>query len=138
AQATDLPPLVIAGRRGWQNEGVFGRLDAKPDNVQEVGAVPQDALEALWAQAYALVMPSLVEGFGLPVAEALARGVPVIASDIPSHREVAGERADFLPPDDPQAWTLAIQRAVSGRAIPPENNFSTWRDHFNVVDEFRR
>ena len=138
AQATDLPPLVIAGRRGWQNEGVFGRLDAKPDNVQEVGAVPQDVLEALWAQAYALVMPSFVEGFGLPVAEALARGVPVIASDIPSHREVAGGRAVFLPPDDPKAWTLAIKRAVSGQAIPPENNFSTWRDHFNIVDEILR
>jgi glycosyltransferase involved in cell wall biosynthesis len=65
-------------------------------------------LAALMAGARAVLMPSFAEGFGLPVAEALAAGVPVIASDIPVLRETGGDAPDYLDPLDGPAWMRAI------------------------------
>ena len=55
-----------------------------------------------------MVAPSFVEGYGLPVAEALALGVPVLASDIPAHREVGGEYAEYIHPLDGRGWAEAL------------------------------
>jgi len=65
-------------------------------------------LRSLLTCATALLAPSQAEGFGLPVLEALAHWVPVIASDLPAHREVGGDVIEYAAHDDPSAWELLI------------------------------
>lgn len=106
------PKLVLAGRRGWENENVVDLLDRCPalqGHVVEAGRVGDAELAGLIAGARAVLMPSFAEGFGLPVAEALAAGVPVIASDIPVLRETGGDVPDYLDPLDGPGWTRAVQ-----------------------------
>ena len=106
------PKLVLAGRRGWENENVVDLLDRCPalqGHVVEAGRVGDAELAGLISGARAVLMPSFAEGFGLPVAEALAAGVPVIASDIPVLRETGGVVPDYLDPLDGPGWTRAVQ-----------------------------
>jgi glycosyltransferase involved in cell wall biosynthesis len=85
--------------------GVGGRVDW-------LGLIPPGRLAALRAGAAAVLVPSRKEGFGLPVLEAMADGVPVIASDTPALREVGGAAVTYLPWDDPGAWAEAISAAA--------------------------
>lgn len=104
--------LSIIGRRGWRNEAVFARLDAGVPGVREVpDANDQDVADAL-ARAHTLLFPSLAEGYGLPVMEARARGVPVLASDLPELRELHGDAIGYVPAGDNTAWELAINGAL--------------------------
>ena len=107
-----MPKLILAGRRGWENENVVDLLDRCPALqacVVEAGRVGDRELAGLIAGARAVLMPSFAEGFGLPVAEALAAGVPVIASDIPVLRETGGDVPDYLDPLDGPGWMRAVQ-----------------------------
>ena len=72
--------------------------------------VPDAELEGLWRLAACAAFPTLGEGFGLPVIEAMARGVPVACSDLPVLREVGGDVAHYFTPDDPAAAAAAIER----------------------------
>jgi len=93
--------LVIAGMAGWRSEGTMNRLlQAKRDNksIQYHGYVPETDMPALTAGAFAFVYPSLYEGFGIPVAQAMAAGRPVITSNISSLPEVAGDAALLVDP----------------------------------------
>jgi glycosyltransferase involved in cell wall biosynthesis len=83
--------------------GVAGRVSRLP-------FVPEELLGALYAQARLLAYPSLVEGFGLPLLEAMVAGTPVLASDIPVMREIGGDAALYAPADDAEAWAAAIIR----------------------------
>ena len=90
------PRLVIVGHRGWENENVIDILERSRSLgpfLVEATDITDGGLASLLSGAQALIAPSTVEGFGLPVAEALALGVPVIASDIAAHREVAAMRS---------------------------------------------
>ncbi len=110
-RAADIPLLIIAGRRGWENEMVLDMLDRAPAmkaHVHEAGRLGERDLAAHLRGARALLMPSFAEGFGLPVAEALAVGTPVIASNLPAHREAGGNAPDFLSPLDGEGWLAAI------------------------------
>lgn len=80
------------------------------------GYVPDAELEGLWGTAACAVFPTLAEGFGLPVLEAMDRGVPVACSDIPVLREVGGEPALYFDPHDPRAAAAAIQQAMGDTA----------------------
>ena len=81
------------------------------------GGIGDDELAGFYRRAQALLFPSLAEGWGFPLVEAGAVGTPVLASDLPVCREVAGERASFVPPDDPEAWRRAM-RAIPASADP--------------------
>jgi glycosyltransferase involved in cell wall biosynthesis len=105
---SSVPPLVLVGPAGWGDRWQGSPPD--PRDVVMTGYLPDDVLRAVVAGAAAVCMPSHYEGFGLPVLEALAAGRPVLASDIPAHREVAGGHATLLPPDDADAWSAALQR----------------------------
>lgn len=83
------------------------------DKVRFVGKVPEADLPAFYTLATVFACPSQIEGFGLPVLEALACGAPVICSDIPSLREVGGEAVQLVPPDDTAAWSAALSRVIS-------------------------
>jgi glycosyltransferase involved in cell wall biosynthesis len=87
------------------------RADAR--GVTTLGRVSEDELEWLYRNATLLVFPSLYEGFGSPVLEALAHGLPAVVSDIPALREVAGAAARFVPPHDPTAWAGEV-RSLAG------------------------
>lgn len=105
------PKLVIVGKRGWLNASAIDMMARCPslrENVIEAGGLSTPALRRLMRGARALLMPSFGEGFGLPVAEALISGAPVIASDLGVFREVAGEAPDYLSPLDGLGWLQAI------------------------------
>ena len=106
------PRLVVIGRRGWNNEAVFAQLDhdsALEPLVVEAAGLADAEIASLLRGARALLAPSFAEGYGLPVAEALAVGTPVLASDLPAHREVAGDFAEYLDPRADDDWLAAIR-----------------------------
>jgi glycosyltransferase involved in cell wall biosynthesis len=105
--------LWIAGQLGFGGSAVIAELGGKRGSgVKYLGPQEPRALGQLMRGALALCAPSLAEGFGLPPLEAMALGIPVLASDIPAHREVLGDAAVLLPPSDPEAWSSALLRVV--------------------------
>jgi glycosyltransferase involved in cell wall biosynthesis len=110
--AKDFPHrLIIAGGKGWLYEETLAEVNAQGlnDRVLFVGFVDDQDLPALYSDAMLFVFPSLYEGFGLPILEAMSCGVPVVVSNASCMPEVAGEAALVLPPQDEEAWTAAIR-----------------------------
>ena len=135
----EAPLLVIIGQRGWQADAVFEQLDRPGDlqgHVLELGSCNDDELAAWIAGARALLMPSLAEGFGLPVMEALQLRTPVIATDLPVYREIAGDRPVYLSRTDKAAWKSAVESFASGPESKktPDFRAPTWQDHFRTVE----
>jgi glycosyltransferase involved in cell wall biosynthesis len=110
--------LVVVGGRGWRDRDIVRALDARRTHqrVHWLGYVPEADLTALYTGADALVYASTLEGFGLPVVEGMACGVPVIASDLEVLREVAGDAARFVPPGD----EVALARAIADLLRDPD------------------
>ncbi|MCW2621010.1 MAG: glycosyl transferase group 1, partial [Frankiales bacterium] len=108
----DAPPVVLAGPAGW------GARPAGAEHAVRLGFVSEATLRTAVAGATALVLPSRYEGFGLPVLEALACGTPVVCSDLPPLREVAGDQAAYAPAGDPDAFAAALQEVLSGDGGP--------------------
>ena len=106
--------LVIAGKRGWLYEGFFRRLRelGLEGEVILLGFVPDEDLPALYSAAELFVFPSLYEGFGLPVLEAMACGTPVIASNASSLPEVVGEAGILIDPHDVGGLVKAMGRVL--------------------------
>ncbi|MCU1441464.1 MAG: glycosyltransferase family 1 protein [Rhodoglobus sp.] len=111
------PRLVITGSRGDDPlRPIVERLGLEPwVTLREW--VPDDELETLRCEATALAMPSFDEGFGLPVLDAMAVGLPVIISDIPVFREIAGDAAIYFDPKDDAAIAKAIAQVVADPAV---------------------
>jgi glycosyltransferase involved in cell wall biosynthesis len=104
-----------------------------------------DAELVSWLQhARALLFPSFAEGYGMPLVEALGHGVPVIASDLPVFREIAGTIPDYLDPLDGPAWLRLLRSyaapdsAERGSQLQRLQYFRvpTWQHHFQLVDAF--
>ena len=138
-----VPRLVIIGRRGWENEQVLDMLDRCPalrGHVEEINGCSDARLATLLRGARALLMPSFAEGFGMPVAEALSVGVPVVCSDIAAHREVGGDAPDYAGPLDGARWqSLILDHARQGPAWQaqmqrlPVWEQPTWDTHMEIV-----
>ena len=107
----DARQLVLVGKYGWAAEALRARLAdlSSKRRVVWLDYVESDDLVALYHGAGMFVFASLAEGFGLPVLEALAAGLPVIASDLPALREVAGDAATYVEPRDAEAFAAAIE-----------------------------
>ena len=105
------PKLLLVGQRGWENEmvlDVLERSEALRPHIREFNALPDVEVAALVKGARALLLPSFAEGYGLPVAEALAGGTPVLCSDLPALREVGGNAPEYLDPLDGLGWLRAV------------------------------
>ncbi len=114
-------PLILAGGRGWMTEAI-DRTIAECDLASSVilpGYLADAELPWWYNAAEAFVYPSLFEGWGLPVTEAMACGKPVLVSNVSSLPEAAGDSGLLLPPDDVPAWTEALARCIHD---------SDWRD----------
>ena len=98
----DDAPLVLVGGKGWLYEAIFARVAALglEGRVRFAGYVDDDELPLWYNAAAALVLPSLYEGFGLPIVEALACGTPVVAANTSSLPEAGGAAALYFAPDD--------------------------------------
>jgi glycosyltransferase involved in cell wall biosynthesis len=116
--ASDRLPLVLAGGKGWDFAPIFAAVErlGLGDAVRFPGFVPFDELALWYNSAEVFIYPSVFEGFGLPVLEAMACGVPVIVSDASSLPEITGDTGLCLPPRSAEAWTNALRRAASDDA----------------------
>ncbi len=116
----DAPPLVLCGKLGWQHEAIEGALAraAAEGWLLCLGYVADETLRALYDRAALVVCPSIYEGFGLPLVEAMAAETPIVCSDIPVFREVAADAALFVPAGDAAGWARAVAQVLSdpGRA----------------------
>ncbi len=107
-------PLVVAGRAGWNCAADIAELEhGDAGTLRWLRHVPEADLVPLYRQAAALVLPSLHEGFGLPVLEAFAAGLPVVTSNTTSLPEVAGEAAMLVNPLDVGAIALAMRNCLN-------------------------
>ncbi len=109
--------LIIAGGKGWLYDEMLSEVERQGLNgrVRFIGFVDDADLPALYSGADLVVMPSLYEGFGLPLLEAMACGVPTISSNVSSLPEVVGETAVQLPPKDEPMWTQSIINLLDDR-----------------------
>jgi glycosyltransferase involved in cell wall biosynthesis len=141
------PRLVIIGQRGWECENVVDlleRCETLRGFVIERSTCSDAELASWLYHARALLFPSFVEGYGMPLVEALALGVPVIASDLPAFRESAGDIPEYVDPLDGRRWGELISdyalassdlrreqcKRIAGFVAP------TWDAHFEQVEEF--
>jgi glycosyltransferase involved in cell wall biosynthesis len=139
------PRLVIIGQRGWECENVVDlleRCEVLKGFVFEHSTCTDAELASWLHYAQALLFPSFTEGYGMPLVEALALGVPVIASDLPVFREIAGDIPEYINPLDGKHWgQLIIEYAqtdsqvrlsqcqrMQGFVVP------TWNAHFEQVE----
>jgi glycosyltransferase involved in cell wall biosynthesis len=141
------PKLLLVGERGWENEHIIDLLDRCPalqGPVIRASGLTTPSLKRLLLGARALLMPSFAEGYGLPVVEAIAAGVPVIASDIPVFQEIGGGRLLTIDPTDGPAWRSAICQFM--REDSPERKVCQanieryvapdWSSFFDTIEEF--
>jgi glycosyltransferase involved in cell wall biosynthesis len=112
------PVLVLPGYPTWQDAELAQRAErlGVAEDVRITGWLSEEQVEGLWQLADAFVFPSLYEGFGLPVLEAMARGVPVASSNAASLPEVAGDAALLFDPHDQRAIVAAVLRILDDPA----------------------
>jgi len=107
------PPLILTGPYGWRSRDLLHRIESlQASGLQYLGRVPRHQLVQLMQAATLFVYPSLYEGFGLPPAEAMACGTPVVTSNRSSLPEVVGETGLLVDPEDTEALASAIQRLL--------------------------
>jgi glycosyltransferase involved in cell wall biosynthesis len=111
--------LVISGGKGWMYDDVYATVErlGLGERVVFTGFTPDEDLPALYAMATLFVYPSLYEGFGLPVAEAMACGVPVVSSNASSLPEVAGDAALYFDPRDVDAMARSVRGALADESL---------------------
>lgn len=120
-----LPPryrLVLAGGNGYGSEAVHDFIASQrlEERVKVLGYVASEVLAGLYHSASVLLFPSLEEGFGFPVLEAMARGLPVVTSKTSSLPEVGGDSALYADPRDPHSIAQEVRRAVEDRELRQE------------------
>lgn len=115
-------PLILGGGKGWDYADIFATIEAHQlaDKVHWVGFIPTDELPFWYNSAETFFYPSVFEGFGLPVLEAMACGTPVVVSESSSLPEIVGESGLRVSPYDENAWATALQHAFSD---------TTWREN---------
>ena len=125
---TGIPPLVLTGPYGWRSLDLLSRIQGlAPQGLHYLGRVPRERLVRLMQAASIFVYPSLYEGFGLPPAEAMACGIPTIASNRSSLPEVVGEAGLLFEPEDTQELAAAIHKLLLEHTLATELGNRGWR-----------
>lgn len=108
----DAPILVLAGGKGWKNEDIFEAIKKRSleNKIKYLGYVSNEEKFVLMKSAFLFVYPSLYEGFGLPILEAMSKGVPVISSRISSIPEIAGDAALLIDPNNDDEIANALEK----------------------------
>jgi len=125
-QFAPVADLRIIGKRGWNNDRVFSLLDRNPLGVIEIRNASDADLAREYSAAHTLLFPSQAEGYGLPVMEARVRNLHVIASDLPQLRELHGNTIQYVCPDSPAAWALAIEQRLRENISNTNNHSVFW------------
>lgn len=139
------PKLVLIGRRGWECENavdILERSETLRRFLIEKSECSDDELGDILHHAQAILFPSLVEGYGMPIIEALMVGTPVIASDLPVFHEIAGEIPDYLDVLDGLGWLAHIKAYMDDKnplrtaQLERMQQFTvpSWQSHFEKVD----
>jgi len=110
-----LPPLVVVGASTRKLQRYLPL-----DKIRHLGRVSLGELRALYSGAIALLFPSVYEGFGFPVLEAMASGIPVVTTRCSAIPEVGGDVPFYLPPDDPEAWWTLAWELARGEVDPSD------------------
>jgi len=134
----NIPKLVVIGKRGWCNENIIDMLDrcekTKP-HVVELSDISDHQLVQLLKGSKGLLFPSFVEGWGMPLIEALSLKVPVICSDLDVFRESGKDLPTFIDPLDANSWKKTILQAahesISTKEVP---ELPSWEAHFRILD----
>ena len=140
------PKLLLIGRRGWENENALDLLERSVmlrKYVLECSNVPDQLLVKILVGARAALFPSHVEGYGLPLSEALSVGVPVICSDLPPFREIADGIPEYADPLAGRGWLKlimeysAVDNPKRAAQIDRIKQYKPhrWSDHLAVLDE---
>jgi glycosyltransferase involved in cell wall biosynthesis len=140
------PRLVIIGQRGWECEQVVDMLERcapLSGHVMELSSCGDQELSTWLRHACALLFPSFAEGFGMPLVEAMALKLPVIASDLPVLHESGGNIPEYLDPLDGRAWRDTILEYARPDSAKRQaqclrlEGFTapTWEGHFSKVEE---
>ena len=143
------PQLVVIGQRGWECEQVVDLLDrclALKGHVTELPRCDDRELATWLTHAQALLFPSFIEGFGMPLVEALTLGLPVLASDLPVFREIAGDLPVYLDPLDGPAWHRTVRDFMQQNSPERQTQIArmagytapTWEQHFAVIEDLLR
>jgi glycosyltransferase involved in cell wall biosynthesis len=138
------PRLVLIGRRGLRSRKIiasFDRSGLARGLIEEHNYLPDAAVSRLVAGAQALLYPSFAEGYGLPVAEALALGVPVLCSDLPELREIGLDVPEYFDPLDRLVWRDAVLDYAQSASIRRQAQLArlsrwhppSWEQHFTEV-----
>ena len=137
---SSMPQLVIAGARGWGNTKVFQTLDQKNPAIIELNSLSDPDLFTLLKGAKALLFPSQAEGFGMPPAEAVSLGTPVICAPLPVYWEFLADIPVYVDINDRYLWKKAVKELLDkeeDRSQKQANStlikLPTWADHFNTV-----
>lgn len=141
------PKLVMVGAPGWNVEPLFDKFSKSKSlqrSVVRLSGITRRTLRRVIVNSRALLLPSLAEGYGLPIAEALTLGVPVIASDLPVFRETSQSKAEFIGARDLPEWIRAIEefslptskRWTMAKARAAEYEPPTSREYFKAVSNF--
>jgi glycosyltransferase involved in cell wall biosynthesis len=109
--------LVLAGAAGWQTDATFAAIQRHGELVRALGYVPDEELPCLYRQAELVCYPSLYEGFGIPVLEAMQCGTAVLTSNVSSMPEVGGEAARYADPRDVAAIRRALAELLGDRGL---------------------
>lgn len=109
--------LVIAGFPGWANEELLKRIASKPPGVRYLGYVPEPWVPGLFAGATVFAFPSLYEGFGLPLVQAMAAGVAAITSQVSALPEVAGDAAELIDPLNTAELAAALAKLLTSPGL---------------------
>lgn len=122
--------LCIIGKIGWKCEALVERIKRHPQLGKRLfmfNRINDKSLEYAYANARALVFPSYVEGFGLPLVEAMQRGLPAMASDIPVFREIGGEFMSYFDLDEPQTLADKVMQFESSNVFPAGRSVTEWQ-----------
>lgn len=141
----DTPRLVVIGQRGWECENVVDLLERSESLygfVFEFARCNDADLATYLHHAQALLFPSFVEGYGMPLIEALAAGVPVVASNLPVFREFAADIPEYADPLDPQRWLSLIREYAHPHSLQRAAQIErmrtfqtpTWARHFAILE----